>query len=337
MNFFRFFILILIGAFIFWSFPDASFAESDDVARFEVGIPGQANEGGELVSPDKYITFIYNFMIGLVGIAGFISLVWYGVVWIYSGISEKKAEAMEGIKNTLIGIGLALGSYVLLYTINPNFLSLDLPKVKKVETTNFSSVPQTEWANSPLDSGPGYYFTTIDSNYIGRYNGPYQTKKECELKRTESIAQDEQNNLNMIAPGGTCSLYKGSNTTTYYYQIQDLGSGTNPNNTESDKFLSIEACITASENAITSTRLINPGNEFKVGCYDNLGNFYDKSLNVTKPSSSNEMWAFSFILTSNGEVKERMVEGTKTTCELAKNKYAALSNIYSNVGECKRK
>ncbi|MEK7452791.1 MAG: pilin [Patescibacteria group bacterium] len=143
----------------------------------ESGIPGKDGYAPGVEAPDikEYLELIYKFMIGLIGIAGFASLVWYGIVWIYSGISEKKSEALEGIKNTLIGIALALSSYAILYTINPNLLTLTIPTPpKNIITTQPMTHPQMVYSTREFGNWYYDYYSTLNGtirNSLG-YTGP---------------------------------------------------------------------------------------------------------------------------------------------------------------------
>ena len=96
-----------------------------------VGIPGVegAAPGDTVSSVPMYIKYLYYFVLGLVGIAGFSSLVFWGAVWAGSGVVDKKAQAISGIKNTLTGIGIALTAFILLNTINPDLIVIKMPDV----------------------------------------------------------------------------------------------------------------------------------------------------------------------------------------------------------------
>src|SRR3989338_5928217 len=99
----------------------------------EVGIPGtDALPGSAAPSVPMYIKYLYYFVLGLVGIAGFSSLVFWGAVWAGSGIVDKKAQAIAGIKNTLTGIGIALTAFILLNTINPDLIVIKTPNVSPI-------------------------------------------------------------------------------------------------------------------------------------------------------------------------------------------------------------
>src|SRR3990167_8480838 len=104
----------------------------------EVGIPGVegAAPGSAAPSVPMYIKYLYYFVLGLVGIAGFSSLVFWGAVWAGSGIVDKKAQAIAGIKNTLTGIGIALTAFILLNTISPDLIVIKTPNVAGVNITD---------------------------------------------------------------------------------------------------------------------------------------------------------------------------------------------------------
>lgn len=101
----------------------------------ESGIPGVGAGGARgavLPSLPTYINYLYIFVLGLVGIAGFISLVIWGTVWVGSAVVDKKAMAMERIKTTFIGIGIALTAYIMLNTINPDLAIIKVPTASKL-------------------------------------------------------------------------------------------------------------------------------------------------------------------------------------------------------------
>lgn len=110
----------------------------------ESGIPGQLPPG--TTTPNsiaQYINYLYLFVLGVVGIAVFASLVFWGVVWISSGIADKRGMALGKIKDAFTGLAIALGAYIILNTINPDLLTLkDLSenRVKITTKTKTSSM-----------------------------------------------------------------------------------------------------------------------------------------------------------------------------------------------------
>ncbi|HCI05385.1 TPA: hypothetical protein DEX28_01430 [Patescibacteria group bacterium] len=86
-------------------------------------------------SIDSLFTYVYNFALGLGGLLAFFRLVYAGILWGSegSGIAQK-ANAMDVIKNSIFGLLLLLFSWVILNTINPQILNLNL-SVSKTDTT----------------------------------------------------------------------------------------------------------------------------------------------------------------------------------------------------------
>lgn len=131
------------------------FVLSANATLIESGLPGggqskllQPGETQKTITPAEYINYLYLFVMGFVGIAGLVTLVIWGTVWTASGVVDKKAMAMEGIKNTLIGIGIALSAYVLLNTINPDLTRIKTPDLKINKNTQGKAAPGCElWAS----------------------------------------------------------------------------------------------------------------------------------------------------------------------------------------------
>ena len=77
-----------------------------------------------------YIQYIYKFAVIAGGIIALLALVYGGVRYLTSaGNPSATKDAREQIFAGLIGLVVILGSYVVLYEINPDLTSLELPKV----------------------------------------------------------------------------------------------------------------------------------------------------------------------------------------------------------------
>jgi len=99
-------------------------------AAYEWEVPLPPAPGGATLNPDSIdslFTYIYNFGLGLGGLFAFFRLVYAGILWGSegSGISAK-ADAKNTIINTIFGLLLLLFSWVILNTINPQILNLNL-------------------------------------------------------------------------------------------------------------------------------------------------------------------------------------------------------------------
>ncbi len=125
---FVFFLPLVVGGLLSVSLSHAAF-------EWEVPLPPAP--GGATLNPDSIdslFTYIYNFALGLGGLFAFFQLVRAGILWSSegSGISAK-ADAKNTIINTIFGLLLLLFSWVILNTINPQILNLDI-SVSKTES-----------------------------------------------------------------------------------------------------------------------------------------------------------------------------------------------------------
>lgn len=76
-----------------------------------------------------YIKNIYIYLIGIGGLIAAVLVIKGGFEYVTStGNSQRVEGAKETIRNALFGLALLLGSYTLLYTINPDLLKLKLPR-----------------------------------------------------------------------------------------------------------------------------------------------------------------------------------------------------------------
>lgn len=84
---------------------------------------------GNVVKDDfrlgDFINRLLKIILGLCVALSVIMIVIGGIQWMLTDSFISKNEGKERIKNALLGLGLALGSYILLSTINPNLLNLN--------------------------------------------------------------------------------------------------------------------------------------------------------------------------------------------------------------------
>lgn len=131
----------------------------------ESGIPNTDLTPGRDVSGitiSKFISSVYIFVLGVVGIAVFASLVFWGVVWISSGIADKRSMALGKIKDAFTGLAIALGAYIILNTINPDLLTLREPEIKGLATTTKPLLSQFKWSTNNQTGGCGADYDVVD-------------------------------------------------------------------------------------------------------------------------------------------------------------------------------
>lgn len=111
----------------------------------EVGIPGYVAEGTPVNLVD-YIRYIYLFSLGVVGLAAFGAMVYGGSLYMASGAKPAlQGEAKEWFKGAIGGLILALASFLILSTINPNLVKLEAPKLPEVQTPASPASPTYFW------------------------------------------------------------------------------------------------------------------------------------------------------------------------------------------------
>ena len=87
----------------------------------QVEIPGQGRPSGM----GEYLVAIYNFILNIVGIVAMIMIIIGGFRYMTStGNASAMADAKDMIFNAFLGLGLALLSWLILYTINPDLIKI---------------------------------------------------------------------------------------------------------------------------------------------------------------------------------------------------------------------
>lgn len=100
-------------------------------------------EGAGIVIPwiGEYFAAAYQYMVGVAVILGIILIMVGGLQWSASaGSAEKVGAAKKRITSAIMGVTLALGSYLILYTVNPalvEFKALVVPGINPIPTSQF--------------------------------------------------------------------------------------------------------------------------------------------------------------------------------------------------------
>lgn len=82
----------------------------------------------------NYITAVYKYAVGLVTILTTIMIIISGVMWTTSaGNPESINKAKQMITRSITGLVIALGSYTLLYTINPDLVEFRALQIMRIE------------------------------------------------------------------------------------------------------------------------------------------------------------------------------------------------------------
>jgi hypothetical protein len=81
----------------------------------------------------EYVGILYQYLVGIAGIIAVAMIMYGGMKWIFAGgDSGKITQSKEVISHAIIGLVLALGSFVILNTINPALIDLKVPDVGSI-------------------------------------------------------------------------------------------------------------------------------------------------------------------------------------------------------------
>src|SRR3989339_655326 len=151
--------------------PAATETTKDETSKVElmppnlnIDIPGSGSlfGGGQIVKEGEeryfylpyigeYVSALYNYVLGIVGILAVVVIIFAGGIWLTAGGSPERIKtAQEYIFGAVTGVVLAFGSYLILYTINPDLVRFDAMKVQVIE-----NIPSEGMGFGGYDLAPG--------------------------------------------------------------------------------------------------------------------------------------------------------------------------------------
>ena len=80
-----------------------------------------------------YINYLYWLGLSIVALASLVSLVFAGLSYMTSGTVTSTDEAKKSIQAAILGLILALSSWLILKTINPNLVENKAPEIEEAE------------------------------------------------------------------------------------------------------------------------------------------------------------------------------------------------------------
>jgi hypothetical protein len=128
--------IILMGSlFTFQNFVKAQTQTNPSEYTVLAPLPGTTNGVCDPTKPDdpackttleKYLPGVFKLAIGLATVFAVLMIVIGGFQYISTDAIMKKTEGKERIKNAVFGLVLVISAWLILYTINPNLLNLNL-------------------------------------------------------------------------------------------------------------------------------------------------------------------------------------------------------------------
>jgi hypothetical protein len=117
--------IFLFSLFLSLLFLSVSFAAENsaniDISCGEYQYPWCQESGG---NPSGLIGQFYKIALGAVGACALGVLIYGSILWTVSGAVSTKQDAKEWISAALWGLALLLAAYLILYTINPDLVSI---------------------------------------------------------------------------------------------------------------------------------------------------------------------------------------------------------------------
>ena len=118
-------------------------------AATEVFIPGleflQVPANADI---GQLLTTLYIWGLGFVALSAFGAFTYGGLRYMTAGDSDP-SEAKTWMKNAVYGLLLALGSYLILYTINPDLVNVKITDLPPITAPNTSSTPGSSTSPVP--------------------------------------------------------------------------------------------------------------------------------------------------------------------------------------------
>lgn len=143
----------------------------------------------------QYIAAIYKYAIGIVGILSGIMIVVGGLLWLTAGgAADRISTAKSFIESSLVGLVIALTSYLLLYAINPKlteFDSLRVRYIERVETPGASSAASLAEDLPPEALTSGNHSAFISPEQYKLATGKDMPSKSDIILMMDRIAQEK--------------------------------------------------------------------------------------------------------------------------------------------------
>ncbi len=172
--------LLLSGAVLFALLPLT--ASACPPGQYELLAPIGTLTG--CVTIATYLKGILETIIGIAGVLAVIMIVICGIQMMASGSAAGKSAAKECITNAIFGVLLAIGSWLLLNTINPLLLKNTQSLVDPVAVV---VVPPAGPLIAPMPTNPGWYFRYRDTNGSVNNSPRYESSGVCLTKQQVEI------------------------------------------------------------------------------------------------------------------------------------------------------
>ncbi|MFA6050486.1 MAG: murein L,D-transpeptidase catalytic domain-containing protein [Candidatus Paceibacterota bacterium] len=122
-------------------------------------VPGLTESNPDFVGPPDqslsgYLKKLYNFAIGAAAALAVIMVIWGGVEYMTTDAIGHSEEGKQKIQNAVLGLLLALSTYIILQTINRDLLSLNFdPKLEAISKELLEPIEVMQIETAPKNTG----------------------------------------------------------------------------------------------------------------------------------------------------------------------------------------
>jgi hypothetical protein len=148
----------------------------------------------------QYLEGIFQTVIGIAGILAVLMLVICGIKLMGTGSVAAKSEAKQCIWNAIFGLILAIGSWILLNTINPLLLKNDAQITVQSPSSPTTPAPT---GSEPVPTVPGWYFRYKDANGNIKNSSRFDAVNPCIAVKNEQ-EQTNPGTVQKDAQGQEC-------------------------------------------------------------------------------------------------------------------------------------
>ena len=138
------------------------------------------------VTMTSYLGGILIVVIGVAGVLAVVMIVVCGIQLVGSPSVSQRTASKECIWNAIIGLALAIGSWGLLNTINPDLLKSDLTSMANIGVSAPAIPPAP--TNDPMPTKAGFYYRTKDGSGIIRNSPRFSTSENCLGAKTKEAS-----------------------------------------------------------------------------------------------------------------------------------------------------
>ncbi len=214
----RFFIILSL--LVLFLLPTASFAGDDYTVL--APLPNTTSCGGNTGTACKadlstYLPGMFNLTIGIAVVLAFMMISFGGFMYATSDAITKKSQGKEYITNALIGLGIVLGAWALLNTINPQILSFKLDLVSPlIPSENITSGTGVGAGGSPSAAGRPMTQDELNQsntirqrllqNQVGTYRGPCTRGQVTGCVNLNGLTENTINTISSIRRDCNCVI-----------------------------------------------------------------------------------------------------------------------------------